>query len=209
MLKFGIISDVKKGFAKVAFLEDDLVTDWWPVLVKKSLTDKESWPLEVNEHVACISDENCENGVILGAIYSETDAPDTGEGAGKFRKKFSDGTLIEYDKAAHKLTADVKGSLKAITTGAAEIEGNEVKAKGTVKIEATAPVINLTGNVVVSGSLVAASIATSGGGAITSSGDISTSGTITGAQIIEGSVRLGTHVHPGVQTGAGSTGGPV
>src|SRR4051812_20817396 len=108
-LKFGIISEVKPGYAKVYFQEDDFVTDWWPVLVATSLKDFESWPLNTKEHVACICGERCEEGVILGAIHSKPDPPDSGAGPGKFRKLFEDGTLLEYDKVAHKLTVDVKG----------------------------------------------------------------------------------------------------
>ncbi len=45
----------KPGFAKVYFEGDDkIVTDWWPVLQRTSLKDKESWPLNVNEHVVCL-----------------------------------------------------------------------------------------------------------------------------------------------------------
>src|SRR5688572_12748387 len=103
-LKYGIVSEVEQGFAKVHFEEDNIVTSWLPMLVRKSKSDKDSWPLEVNEHVACMMDKYCNEGVILGAIYSDVDTPDSGEGPGKFRKKFSDGTVIEYDSEGHELT---------------------------------------------------------------------------------------------------------
>ncbi|WP_153799080.1 phage baseplate assembly protein V [Foetidibacter luteolus] len=221
-LKYGLVSEVKPGFAKVSFIEDEFVTDWMPVIVRKTKTDKESWQLEINEHVVCLMLHDCDEGVILGAIVNDEDTPDPGEGAGKFRKLFSDGTFIKYDKAAHELTVDVKGDLKAVTTGKVEIRAGgkaDVQAAGDItaqtptKATIQAPVINLTGNVVVSGSLQAAAISAiaSGGfdGKITSNANIETTGEIKGADIKAGAISLLTHKHGGVQTGAGLTGTPV
>lgn len=213
MIKFGIISEVKPGFGKVSFEEDGIVTDFLPVLVRKSKTDKESWPLEVNEHVVCLMEEDMETGVILGAIPNEQDAPDPGEAAGKFRKRFADGTVLEYDSKAHVLTVDVKGQLKAITTGAAEIDAKgPATVKSAVKATVEALAIELKGNVVVSGSLTAGAISTNtangGTGKLQIAGDIESTGQITATDVKAGSVSLKTHIHPGVQPGSGSTGAP-
>lgn len=129
--KFGIISEVKKGFARVQFQEDDIVSNWLPVMVGRSLTDKDSWPYEVQEHVFCMMDENCEYGIIQGAVYSDEDTPDANEGAGKFRKLFSDNSFIEYDKNTHVLTANIQGKIKAIAT-------NDIEVTSQAKIKATA-----------------------------------------------------------------------
>lgn len=108
--KYGLVSEVKPGYAKVQFAEDKIVSPWLPVVVRKSQSDKESWPFEINEHVVCLMDETCDEGVVIGAIYNEKDTPDDGEAAGKFRNKFSDGTVIEYDKNASKYSQIVKTS---------------------------------------------------------------------------------------------------
>jgi len=217
LLKYGIVSEVKKGFVKVFFEEDDIVTDWLPVLVRKSKTEKESWPLEIKEHVVCLMDCECETGVVVGAIHNDEDQPDPGEAPGKFRKKFSDGTLIEYDVAGHKLTVDVKGDLQAITTGEVIVDaGTNLKGNATLKAIITAPNIELTGAVKVTGALIvtgamtAGAIATTGGGAIVSEGDITTVGGISATgDIVAGGKSLKTHVHGGVQTGGGVTGPPA
>ena len=226
MFKYGNISEVKSGYAKVSFQEDDIVSDWLPVIVRKTKTDKESWPLEINEHVVCLVDEYCNDGVILGAIVSDTDSPDSGESAGKFRKLFSDGTLLEYDKNAHKLTVNVQGSLEATTTGAAKIDaGTTLDANAATKATVTAPDIALTGNVVItgtatiSGALAAASISTvpggGGDGSMNITGDISLSGKIaatgelSGSDVKAGAISLLTHKHTGVTTGGGISGTPV
>lgn len=203
-LKFGTISDAKAGFARVYFEEDDIVSDFWPVLARTSLIDKESWVLNVDEHVVCLCDEHCELGVILGAIANEKDPVEEGAAAGKFRKVFSDGTVIEYDKEGHKLTADVKGAVNIITT-------TQLTARALVKATVEAPQIELKGAVTVLGTLTAAglSVTTMPGvpgsdGKITASADIETTG-----DIKAGTVSLKAHTHSGVVIGPGTSGPPV
>jgi len=216
-LKYGIVSEVKKGFVKVFFEDDEIVTDWLSVLVGKSLNDRQSWPLEVNEHVACLMDEHCEEGICLGAITNESDQ-DAGEAPGKFRKIFTDGTLIEYDKNGKKLTVDVKGSLEAKTDGEASIDaGTTLSGKAGAKATIQAPAIELTGNVVVKGSLIAGSIMVAAGGTLSSENgaplkadvDIETTGTIKASDVKAGLISLSTHKHSGVTTGPGTSGTPI
>ena len=99
-LKFGKITEVDpvKGLAKVTFEEDDnLVTAFLPMSVPKSSGDKYSIPFDVNEHVWCIMDENCEDGVIGGAIY---DAQNTPAGsAQKTSVQFGGNMLVEYNRS--------------------------------------------------------------------------------------------------------------
>lgn len=230
MLRYGVVSGIKKGYVKVFLEQDGIVTDWLPVLVRKSLTDKESFQLEVNEHVVCLMDEKCNEGVCLGAIPNTEDLPDDGEGPGKFRKKFADGTIIEYDRIAHRLTVDVKGELNAKTTGKASIEAagdvevstqGNVKANAAVKAEVTAPDIELTGSVKITGAvqvigaLSAGAISTvagagGGSGAIEVQGDFSVQGTIQATGQIEGSdvkagaITLLSHKHT-APSGGGAT----
>lgn len=137
--KFGMISEVKKGFVRVAFDDDDIVSNWLPVMVRRSLNDKDSWPYEINEHVFCMMDEQCEYGIVQGAIYNDEDEPDTDEGAGKFRKLFSDDSFIEYDKNTHVLTANIQGKIKAIATNDIEVtSGAKIIATADSDITATA-----------------------------------------------------------------------
>jgi phage baseplate assembly protein V len=199
-LKFGIVSDVKPGYAKVYFEEDDIVTGWWPVITKTSLKDFESWPLNVKEHVACICDERLEEGVILGAIHSDPEPPEDGAGPGKFRKVFEDGTVLEYDKTLHKLTADVKGpvNIKALTIATIE-----------------APVITLKGNVSVVGVLAAGAISLAALPGVDGAngkvqGDLNATGTIKAdTDVMVGTKSLKNHTHSGVTTGSGISGPPV
>lgn len=210
---------------RVSFEDDDIVSNWLPVMVRKSLSDKESWPYEIQEHVFCMMDECLEYGIVTGAIYNDEDLPDEDETEGKFRKKFSDGSIIEYDKNAHKLTVDIQGEIigkattkitaqspiiEATATTKITADAPEVKATGSTKVTIIAPLIELTGNVTltgaatISGALIAASIATAGAGTISSSGNISTTG-----DVLAGGVSLKNHTHGGVQTGGGASGPPL
>lgn len=212
--KFGIVGEQKPGFAKVIFQEDEIVTAWWPVLSRTSLKDKESWPLNVQEHVVCLCDQYCEEGVVLGCVASEADPVDEGAGVGKFRKVFEDGTVIEYDKNQHKLTAEVKGSVRITATE--DIEANtKMNLKATAMIQASieAPDIQLLGNVTVVGIITAAGISAApmagvpgATGKITAEADIETSGTIKAMDVVAGLISLKGHKHGGVQSGPSATG---
>lgn len=218
MLKFGNISDVNeaKGLARVNFKEDEMVSGWLPMAVPKSKGDKYSIPFEIDEHVACLMDDHCENGVILCAIYDTNNTPDGGA-KNKTAVKFAANLRVEYDRETSTLSISGDGNLKIDTTGNVNIKCQkaviesltdaEIKAVTQVKI--TAPDTEISGAVTVAGALTAASISTSGGGNVEAEGDITTSGTIQGGTVKQGTVELGTHVHSGVQTGGGSSGPPV
>lgn len=197
--KFGIISEVRKGFARVEFKDDEIVSNWLPMGVRRSLNDKDSWPYEVQEHVFCMMDEHCEYGIIMCAIYSDEDAPDTDEGAGKFRKLFEDGSFIEYNKNTHILTANIQGKIKAIASNDIEVTSDtEIKATATTKITCTAPNIKLDGDVQITGDVVAEK-------------KITATGLIKSLNDVEapGSIKLTTHKHLGVVPGGGTSGLPT
>ena len=216
-LKFGIISDAKPGFCRVYFEEDDLVSDWWPMVMRTSLKDKESWVLNANEHVVCICDEYCEQGAIIGCIASDADPVEPGASTGKFRKVFEDGTIIEYDKNSHKLTANVIGSVEVSSTS--DINATtQTQIKATAIISATieSPNIQLKGNVTVVGNITAAGMSVSpmsdvpgSTGKITSTANIETTGEIKATNVTAGTVSLLTHTHSGVQTGVAISGPPI
>ena len=72
-------------------------------------------------------------------------------------------------------------------------------------ITLTAPTVTVNGDLVVSGSITG-----QGSGGASMQGDITTTGAITaGGNITAGSIDLETHVHTGVTTGTGNTGGPT
>lgn len=136
MLRFGTITEVQpeKGLARVQFAEDGITTALIPIIQNNSLADKHYRSMKVNEHVACLMDEHCENGVIVGAIYNKTDTPAfTGDKVGV---KFEDGTEIVYDKEAQQYTINLVSG-KAVITTSREVEITCSKLKVTGDVEVT------------------------------------------------------------------------
>jgi phage baseplate assembly protein V len=134
MIQTGVISDAQPGYGKVHFEADGVPSDWLPIVFPFTNKDKAIWQLSIGEHVACLMDERCESGVILGAIYSDADVPDAGTGAGVFKITFEDGTYLKYDKGAHKLTANVAGAADVIATGEIKLQGSKIKITGDVEV---------------------------------------------------------------------------
>ena len=77
MLRFGIVSQIDpiNVQARVSFEDDESTSFWLPILQTKTLKDKFYAMPDIGEQVACLMDENSEDGVILGAIYSTEDVP--------------------------------------------------------------------------------------------------------------------------------------
>jgi len=138
--------DEKKAIARVRWTDiDGEVSYWLPIMQKKTLKDKEYWLPDINEHVVCLIDENAEEGVILGAIYSDADAPPV-QDKNKYHIKFEDGTTIEYDKSEHKLKANVKGDIDVKATGRADIDiQGQIYIKSATNVTIQAPIINMKG----------------------------------------------------------------
>jgi phage baseplate assembly protein V len=139
--------DPAKYKVRVQFPDrDGMVSDWLPVGVRKAVGDLDYWLPDKGTQVACLMDERCVAGVVLCALYSDVDLPPVSN-PDLFYKKFKDGTVIQYDRATHKLFADVKGNIEVKATGTltAGITGNST---------ITTPTCTLNGNLVVNGTAV-------------------------------------------------------
>jgi len=139
-LVYGLVTEWKPGYARVKLeTYDAIVTDWMPIIKRRAMNDDENWPLEINEQVACLVDAFCGTGVILGAMSNNVDTPDAAAAAGKMRIKFSDGSFIEYDKTAHKLSTKVGTTQFSMTGSETKVEMGTTKltmATSGFKIEA-------------------------------------------------------------------------
>lgn len=109
MLKFGTVTNINPLTAKarVQFSDDDITSYWLPILQHKTFKDKFYSMLDVGEQVACLMDENSEDGVILGSIYTSMDKV-----PGIFKEqhliRFEDGSFIEFNKETQTLTIVAK-----------------------------------------------------------------------------------------------------
>ncbi len=105
MLRFGIVSQIDpiNVQARVSFEDDESTSFWLPVLQTKTLNDKFYAMPDIGEQVACLMDENSEDGVILGAIYSTEDISAT-QSEKQLSVNLEDGSYINADKENQTLT---------------------------------------------------------------------------------------------------------
>lgn len=78
MLRFGIVSQINpiSVQARVKFGDDKSTSFWLPILQTKTMKDKFYAMPDIGEQVVCLMDENSEDGVVLGSIYSTEDTPE-------------------------------------------------------------------------------------------------------------------------------------
>lgn len=154
MLRFGVIThiDEAKALVRVQFTDmDGVVSYWLPVLKQKTLHDKQYWMPDIGEHVAVLMDEKAEEGVVLGAIYSQADTVPV-VSKDKYHLRFKDGTVIEYDRVRHKLYADVKGDIDVKATGRCDVDcEGQIYIKSATNITIQAPSLNMKGGSPASG----------------------------------------------------------
>ncbi len=145
-MKIGLVIavDPEKCRVRVQFPDrDEVVSYWLPVMQKKTLKDKAYWMPDIQEHVVCLMDENDEFGVVIGAIYSDADAPPVNS-QNKYHVVFEDGTTIEYDRSDHKLMANVQGDIEVAATGTINVEaGGDITITSGTHIQMTAPRISM------------------------------------------------------------------
>lgn len=105
MLRFGIVSQINPVLAqaRVNFADDESTSYWLPIIQNKTMKDKFFVMPDIGEEVACLMDENSEDGVILGAIYSSVDLPVV-TSEKQISVNLENSSLINIDKETNTLT---------------------------------------------------------------------------------------------------------
>lgn len=206
-LRFGKVVGVSGGAARVQ-LEDgqNMVSAPLPTLQRRVLQDQEIKLPDDGEPVACLfAGQGMEAGVVLGAVYSQAN-PDPGQQRQVEFSRFSDGTVIFYDRKAHKLYADVKGEAELQTTGTATVKaGQDILAESLTNITLRAPTITLAGLL-----RCTDKDGNPGSGTLLGNYRIEQGGLdVPDADVTAGAVSVRGHVHKGVQPGSGTTQEPV
>ena len=144
MFRTGLVreQDVQGARVRVAFPDrDQIISYWLPVLFPKTQDDKAYWIPDIGEQVVCMMDEHDEAGAVLGAIYSSADPPPAAS-ADKYRVLFKDGAAIEYDRAAHALSAALPDGAKlTIVASGATLS---IDPNGNVTVHAAAGISLIT-----------------------------------------------------------------
>lgn len=114
VLRFGTIVGVDEtsGSARVQLEDADKMVSYpLRVLQSRTLKDQHQEMPDLGEHVACVfSGQGFEQGLMLGAVYSDADAC-PGLPPHIWYRKFADGTVLQYDREEHKLFGIVKGEV--------------------------------------------------------------------------------------------------
>lgn len=200
VFKFGVVAEIDTSSCRVRVClpdHDNLYTSWLPVLQTKTLRDKYYCLPDIGEHVVLLLDQRAEDGVVLGAVYSQTDQPPPSNNNQHY-VRFEDGTEIIYDRVEHALT--VKGGIQKIVIEAAA----EVVLKAP-KLTLDVAQTEFTGNVTVQKKLIYQGGAT-GSGSTQISGHLSATSLSarTGLTIQGRPFSLHTHL-----TAQGPSGPPV
>lgn len=201
----GIVTALRstKCQAKVRFPDEDgLVSKWLPICVPFALGAKAYWLPRVGSQVVALIDEHGEDGVIMGAIYSDVDTPPV-DAAKTLHIVTEDGTKVEIDPEASIVTVDTPGKIIAKAggdinaTAGGHINGT-AGASSTFKapqVTVDAPLSIFKGIVRAEGVIQAdAGITTSSGGSIP--GTLTVAGRIkSDSDLYSSNLSFNAHVH--------------
>ncbi|MDR5611184.1 MULTISPECIES: phage baseplate assembly protein V [unclassified Arsenophonus] len=185
---------------------DNLRTAWLEVLQRNTQNNKDYWLPDIGEQVKLLLDPYGDDGVVLGAVYSQVDRPAIAS-RDKRRVDFADGTFVEYDRKTH--TMAVGGTLQTltlITQANVLIQTQNATVKASQQLILDAPDTLTTGNLTVQKQLTYLGGMSGSGGkgvAATINGDIKASG-----DIRAGNVSLENHQHSNGHEGR-PTGKPI
>ena len=182
VVRLGVIEEVDaaEARARVRYAEESAaLTAWLPWMTTRAGGDKSWWAPEVGEQVLLLSPSGeLPQAVVLPAIYSTQRAAPSADPE-KTLTIYSDGAVVEYDRAEHRLRAELPAG------GAAEITAPEG--------------VTITGDVMITGDVTIE-------GGVEASGDIDSGGNVAAGGNVEDS--LGTmnemrttynvHTHPSV-----------
>lgn len=202
LIRWGTIVSVKPdNTARVKFDDlDDLVSYDLRILVPNANKTKFQMVPDVGCQALCLMLPTGDaDGCILGVFYNEQISAPISSLDQVLYYQFEDGTVIEYDKGKHKLTANVKGDAditadKTITADAKEkatVKAPDIELNGNVKIKGTLDVIiaGVTvaaiggGKLSITGAIDSTNSITIKGGDLSVTGNITATGTVSGSNL--------------------------
>lgn len=191
MIRVGIVNARQPEKMRVKVTIPDtttspLVTDWLPVLCPRASQDMQYDLPDVGDQVLCLFlAYGLEQGFVVGAMYGKQQPPV--QNGDKWHRKFKDGTYLEYDRAEHKLVANVQGDVEILATGnmQAQIKGNmAAQSDGPAAVSSKAQL-----------SLDAPAMNMGGGDGSATSAAMQGTFNLTRGDIIAETVSLRNHVH--------------
>jgi phage baseplate assembly protein V len=199
LIRLGTIAEVKGAKARVR-LGPTLTTEWLNWATPRAGSTRTWSAPTVGEQVIVLSPGgDLTRGIILPALYSqEFDAPETSDSI--HTTHYPDGAVVQYNHAAHALTAVLPGGTATITAD---------------KVTSNAPSTICTGDLTVMKNLIVNGATALNGGVNAKAGTaggvaMSVQGTIKATEdVLAGSISLAKHAHGGVKQGGDQSGGPL
>ncbi|ECH0820273.1 phage baseplate assembly protein V [Salmonella enterica] len=205
LIRTGVVTEVslKQGTCRVR--SGQLETRHLPVVTLRAGDARVWWPPSPGEQVTllCTGGDPSTAVVLPGLFCDAFPPPDAREKTLHIR--FPDGATLEYDA--------VQGALKADGMKTATVNASESISATTRQATVQAEHITLDAQTVTcTGLLETTSLDVGGsrGGKTTLKGPVNLTGSLTqsGGSLTSNGITLDSHVHGGVQTGGGTTGGP-
>lgn len=223
LIRLGTIAEVDHARARVRVRCGELLTAWLPWNTPRA-GDAAVWdPPTLGEQVILLAPGgDPASAVVLPGIFSSAH-PAPANRAGLHRRQYPDGSVIDYDEAAHQLnitvagdaTINVQGNLTATVGGSltAEVGSTvDIVAGGDAMVSAPNVTIDAnqttcTGNLTVAGLLAfQGGMAGAGGAAGGAAATIQGSVAVTDGDVTADGITLKGHVHTGDD--GGTTGAP-
>ncbi|MDZ5634475.1 phage baseplate assembly protein V [Janthinobacterium sp. GMG1] len=204
LIRLGTIAEVKGAKARVR-LGPTLTTEWLKWATPRAGSTRTWSAPTVGEQVIVFSPGgDLTRGIILPALYSqEFDAPDTSDSI--HTTHYPDGAVVQYDHAAHALTATLPGGTATITADTVTSNAPSTICTGDLTIMK---------NLIVKQSTTVEGVTTLNGGVNAKAGAdggvaMAVQGTIKASEdVLAGAISLAKHAHGGVKAGSDRSGGP-
>jgi phage baseplate assembly protein V len=189
LIRVGTVAEADYARARLRIALGDITTGWLPFAVSRAGDDR-SWSApSIGEQVlvVCPSGDPVQ-GIVVGALYQAAH-PAPADQVTIHRTVYEDGTVVEYDRAAHRLMVRVVGDLRVETAGRVEIA-----AEGPVAVSSAAEAsITAQGPVSVSSeaqvSIAAPAVAMTGTGGNSATASLTGDFTLRGRLEVEGSIH--------------------
>ncbi len=204
LIRLGTIAEVKGAKARVR-LGPNLITEWLKWATPRAGSTRTWSAPTIGEQVIVFSPGgDLTRGIIVPALYSqEFDAPESSPTI--HTTHYPDGAVVQYDHAAHALTATLPGGTATVTAD---------------KVTSNAPSTICTGDLTVMKNLIVMQSATVNGATALNNGvnakagaaggvAMAVQGTVKASEdVLAGAISLAKHKHGGVRAGGDQSGGP-
>lgn len=144
LVQIGRVSDVDTARGLAVVDMDGPATDWIPWVTLRAGGDRTWWCPEVGEQVLVVAPSGeLASAVIVGALYQDAH-PEPADSDDVHRTVYKDGTVVEYDRAAHQYKIDVSAS-----SGSVVVICKTATVQASEKVDVDTPNANFSGNVTI------------------------------------------------------------